>query len=97
MSGTVLTKFMEVSEMTAIAKPLYKIADLSNMILRAYITGDQLPTTKINDKVTISTDDGHGGYHQDEGIIVWISSKSEFTPKTIQTKDERAIWFTPSK
>src|SRR5690606_11066264 len=71
-------------------KPLYKIADLSSMILRAYITGNQLPNVKLNQKVQVLTDDGNGGYHTTEGIITWINSKAEFTPKTIQTKDERA-------
>lgn len=88
--GTVLTKYAEVNEMTSQGKPLYKIADLSAIILRAYITGNQLPNVKLNQEVTVSTDDGKGGYKQTKGIITWISDKAEFTPKTIQTKDERA-------
>ena len=88
--GTVLTKYAEVNEMTAPGKALYKIADLSTIILRAYITGDQLPSVKLNQKVTVNTDDGKGGFKQTEGVITWISDKAEFTPKTIQTKDERA-------
>ena len=90
VNGTVLTKYAEVSEITAIGKPLYKIADLSNIILRAYITGNQLPQVKLSQKVTVLTDNGKGGYDEIEGIITWISDKAEFTPKTIQTKDERA-------
>ncbi len=89
-NGTVLAKYAEANEMTATGKPLYKIADLSNIILRAYITGDQLPQVKLNQKVKVLTDDGKGGYKETTGTIVWINSKAEFTPKTIQTKDERA-------
>ena len=89
-AGTVLTKYAETNEMTAQGKPLYKIADLSTIILRAYITGNQLPLIKLNQKIKVNTDDGKGGYKEAEGTITWISDKSEFTPKTIQTKDERA-------
>ena len=90
VKGTVLTKYAEQYEMAARGKPLYKIADISTIILRAYITGDQLHQVKINDKVKVFTDDGKGGYKETEGVITWISDKSEFTPKTIQTKNERA-------
>lgn len=88
--GTVLAKYAETNEMTATGKPLYKIADLSNIILRAYITGNQLPQVKLNQKVKVLTDDGKGGFNETEGTITWINDKAEFTPKTIQTKDERA-------
>ena len=90
INGTVLTKYAEANEVASIGKPLYKIADLSNMILRVYITGNQLPQIKLNQKVKVLTDDGKGGYNEAEGRISWISDKAEFTPKTIQTKDERA-------
>lgn len=90
IDGTVLVKYAEAREMTAIGKPVYKIADLSQLILRAYITGNQLPEVKVNQMVQVLTDDGKGGYHQTAGSITWISSEAEFTPKTIQTKDERA-------
>ncbi len=89
-NGTVLTKYAEANEMTASGKPLYKIADLSNIILRAYITGDQLPQIKLNQKVKVLTDDGKGSYKETDGVIIWINDKAEFTPKTIQTKNERA-------
>lgn len=89
-NGTVLTKYAEANEMTATGKPLYKIADLSNIILRAYITGDQLTQVKLNQTVKVLTDDGKGGYKETEGTISWINDKAEFTPKTIQTKNERA-------
>ena len=88
--GTVLTKYAEQYEMAVLGKPLYKIADISTIILRVYITGDQLHQVKIGEKLKVFTDDGKGGYKETEGIITWISDKSEFTPKTIQTKNERA-------
>lgn len=90
VQGTVLTKYAESYEMAMAGKPLYKIADLSTIILRAYITGDQLTQTKISQKVKVLTDDGKGGFKEAEGAITWINDKSEFTPKTIQTKNERA-------
>jgi HlyD family secretion protein len=90
VKGTVLTKYAEQYEMAAVGKPLYKIADISTIILRAYITGDQLQQIKLGEKVKVFTDDGKGGYRETEGVITWISDKSEFTPKTIQTKNERA-------
>ncbi len=88
--GTVLTKYAEVNEVTTTAQPLYKIADLRELILRVYITGNQFAGIKLNQQVAVLTDDGKGGYREYAGIVEWISSKAEFTPKTIQTKDERA-------
>lgn len=90
VNGTVLTKYAEVNEMVSAGKPLYKIADLSDIILRVYITGSQLPRLKLNQEVTVLTDDGDGKYKETTGTIIWISDKAEFTPKAIQTKDERA-------
>ena len=90
LQGTVLTKYAKENEMSAMGKPLYKIADLSTLILRVYVSGDQLADIKLNQKISVMTDDGKGGYHTTEGIITWISDKAEFTPKTIQTKNERA-------
>tara|TARA_R110002050_G_scaffold18382_3_gene53760 strand:+ start:1996 stop:2898 length:903 start_codon:yes stop_codon:yes gene_type:complete len=90
VKGKVLSKYAEQYEMTAAGKPLYKIADLSQIILRSYVSGNQLPQVKLNQKVTVYTDNGEGGFNEREGEIVWISDQSEFTPKTIQTKDERA-------
>ncbi len=90
VSGTVLTKYAEAKEMANVGKALYKIADLSSITLRVYISGDQLPKIKLNEKVKVLTDDGDGAYKEDEGVVTWISDKAEFTPKTIQTKDERA-------
>ncbi|HZV68730.1 MAG TPA: efflux RND transporter periplasmic adaptor subunit [Saprospiraceae bacterium] len=88
--GTVITKYAEANEMAVQGKPLYKIADLSSLIFRAYITANQLPQITLNQKVNVLTDDGQGQYKETEGIITWISDKAEFTPKTIQTKEERA-------
>jgi HlyD family secretion protein len=90
VNGTVLTKYANAFEMVSVGKPLYKIADLTTIILRAYITGNQLPVIKLNQKVKVFTDDGKGGFKETEGAITWINDKAEFMPKTIQTKDERA-------
>ena len=90
VNGTVLTKYANENELAVQGKPLYKIADLSTIILRAYITGDQLPQLKLNQAVKVNTDDGKEGFKQTEGTVTWINDKAEFTPKTIQTKDERA-------
>jgi HlyD family secretion protein len=90
VNGSVLTKYAETNEMAVAGKPLYKVADLSTIILRAYITGDQLPKVKLNQNVKVLVDSADGKYRELQGQIEWISSKAEFTPKTIQTKDERA-------
>jgi HlyD family secretion protein len=90
VTGMVLTKYADQGEFTAAGKALYKIADLSTMKLRAYITGNQLAQVKLDQPVTVKIDDGKGGYREMKGVISWISDKAEFTPKTIQTKDERA-------
>jgi HlyD family secretion protein len=90
ISGTVLTRYALQGEMTAVGKALYKIANLDTLLLRAYIIGTQLPQVKLGQSVTVRIDAGNKNYKQYPGIISWISDKSEFTPKTIQTKDERA-------
>lgn len=89
LNGTVLTTYTEQNEITAPGKPLYKIADLSALTLRAYITGSQLPQVKLGQAVRVLVDDGEGGYTEHSGTITWIADKAEFTPKTIQTKEER--------
>ncbi|WP_064196876.1 MULTISPECIES: HlyD family secretion protein [Emticicia] len=89
IAGTVLVKYAESNEMTGMGKPLYKIADLSTMTLRAYVSGTQLGQVKVNQPVKIFIDNGKDAYKEMQGTISWISSKAEFTPKTIQTKDER--------
>ncbi len=90
VTGTVLTKYADANEFTATGKALYKIADLSTMKLRVYITGNQLALVKLNQVIKVFVDNGKGGYKELKGTISWISDKAEFTPKTIQTKDERA-------
>lgn len=90
VSGTVLTKYAEQGEVTAPGKALYKISDLSLITLRAYITGVQLPKVRTGQTVTVLVDNGEDSYKNYEGNITWISDKAEFTPKTIQTKEERA-------
>ncbi|MEJ0102143.1 MAG: HlyD family efflux transporter periplasmic adaptor subunit [Bacteroidota bacterium] len=89
-AGTVLTKYAEPGEITSAGKALYKIADLSIITLRAYITGTQLPVVKLGQQVKVLVDDGKDKYKELPGTITWVSDKAEFTPKTIQTKDERA-------
>lgn len=90
IDGTILTRYAEAHELVTPGKPLYKVADMSTLQLRAYISGNQIPLVKLNQQVRVFVDDGSGGYNEFPGTIAWISSKAEFTPKTIQTKDERA-------
>ncbi|HEY6902182.1 MAG TPA: HlyD family efflux transporter periplasmic adaptor subunit [Puia sp.] len=90
IKGTVLIKYALEGEMTTTGKALYKIANLDTLTLRAYVTGAQLTTVKLNQPVKVYTDEGADKYREYTGQVYWISDKSEFTPKTIQTKDERA-------
>ena len=90
IAGTVLTNYALKGEMQTFGKPLYKIANTDVLTLKAYITGDQLSQIKLGQQVTVRTDAGKGEYRTYQGEIIWISQKSEFTPKTIQTKSERA-------
>ena len=90
IAGTVTTKYAEQGEITAAGKALYKIADLSYLNLRAYITGVQLSQVKLGQIIKVFIDDGAKKYKEYPGTITWISDKAEFTPKTIQTKEERA-------
>jgi HlyD family secretion protein len=90
ISGTVLVKYAEAGEVTAMGRPLFKIADLENIFLRAYITSAQLTQIQLGQPVIIYSDFGDIGRREYEGIIIWISAEAEFTPKTIQTKEERA-------
>jgi HlyD family secretion protein len=90
INGTVLTKYAEAKESTMVGKPLYKIAELNVIILRAYLTNTQLQKVKVGQPVKVLVDEGKDAYKTYEGKLEWISSKAEFTPKTIQTKDERA-------
>ena len=90
VAGTVLTTYAKQSEVASAGKPLYKIANLKTMTLRAYVSGEQLPQLQIGQHVTVLLDDGSKNYKETDGTISWISDKAEFTPKTIQTKSERA-------
>jgi HlyD family secretion protein len=90
VTGIVLTKYANAGEFATMGKPLYKIADVRDMTLRAYITGDQLASVKTGQVVSVMVDNGAENMKTLSGTITWISSKAEFTPKTIQTKDERA-------
>ena len=88
--GTVLVNYALKGEMQTFGKPLYKIANMETLTLKAYITGDQLTQIKLGQQVTVRTDAGKGEYRTYQGEITHISNKAEFTPKTIQTKSERA-------
>ena len=90
IKGTVLVKYAEAGELTGSGKPLFKIADIENMILRAYITSDIITKLKLSQEVKVFADFGEKEMREYPGTIVWISDKAEFTPKTIQTKKERA-------
>jgi HlyD family secretion protein len=90
IDGTILVKYAETGEVTAQGKPLFKIADVSTITLRAYVTADQLSKLKIGQKVKVQSDFGKKESREYSGTITWISDKSEFTPKTVQTRDERA-------
>ncbi|MDR2955650.1 MAG: HlyD family efflux transporter periplasmic adaptor subunit [Prevotella sp.] len=89
IEGTVLNKYVEVKEMTAPGKPLYRIADTKHLFLRAYIVSDQLPEVKTGQEVTVFINTADKEQKSYKGTVSWISNKAEFTPKTIQTKDER--------
>ena len=88
--GTVLEKYVERGEFVAVGKPLFKLADTQNMYMRAYVTSAQLQTVKLGQKVKVFADYGNGQKKEYDGTITWISSRSEFTPKSILTDDERA-------
>jgi len=90
VNGTVLTKYAMAGEMAAPGKALYSIGDLSVITLRVYVTGTQLAQLKLDQPVKVFVDSTADTYQEYPGVISWISDKAEFTPKTIQTKDERA-------
>ena len=90
ISGTILVKYAQEGELATIGKPLVKVADLNNIYLRAYFTSDQLANIKLGDEVTVTADFGGEERYDYIGRVAWISAESEFTPKSIQTKDSRA-------
>lgn len=89
VKGTIIGKYAEEGEFTTVGKPLFKVADLDTITLKAYVTQSQLTKLKFRDKVRVFADFGEKERREYEGIISWISDKAEFTPKTIQTKEER--------
>jgi HlyD family secretion protein len=89
IKGTVLTKYAEPNEVTTFGKPVYKIANLTSLDLRVYVSGAQLPYIKIGQKVEVRYDRDEKTNNSVEGEVTWISETAEFTPKTIQTKEER--------
>ncbi|MDR2232646.1 MAG: efflux RND transporter periplasmic adaptor subunit [Tannerella sp.] len=90
ITGTVLAKYAEAGELAVVGKPLFKVADLQHVYLRAYFTSDQLSTIKLGQPVKVFADFGGNNRREYQGTITWISDKSEFTPKSIQTKNDRA-------
>ena len=90
IAGTVLAKYAEAGELATMGKPLFKVADMEQMYIRAYITSEQLSQVKLGQKVTVFSDYGNDERIEYPGVVTWISDRSEFTPKTILTKDERA-------
>ncbi len=90
VNGTVLVRYAYAGEMAAAGKPLYSIANTDTITLKAFVTGTQLPQIKLNQEVDVRIDEGEHQYKHYKGHIYWISGKAEFTPKTIQTKEERA-------
>ena len=90
IKGTVLTKYAEPGEYAAPGRALFKVANVEDMKLRAYITADQLTGLKIGQQVKVYADQGKDDRKEYDGTVTWISDKAEFTPKTIQTRDERA-------
>jgi len=90
VAGTVLAKYSEAGEFAALGRALFKVADIDNIRLRAYITAEQLTALKLGQQVRVFADQGNSGRKEYAGTLIWISDKAEFTPKTIQTRDERA-------
>ena len=89
IAGTILEKYVEQGEFVTVGKPLFKIADISHIIMRAYVTSAQLQQIKVGQKVKVMADYGNKQVKEYDGTVTWISSQSEFTPKTIVTDDER--------
>jgi HlyD family secretion protein len=89
VNGTVLTKLAEPSEVVAFGKPLYRIANMEHLTLRAFISGDQLSSVKLGQEVEVLTDGPDDTMDTQKGTVSWVAANAEFTPKTIQTKEER--------
>jgi len=89
INGLVISKLIEQGEMITVGKPIYKIADMSSMLLRVYVSGEQLPHIKLGQQVEVLIDKDAESNTALSGEITWISEKAEFTPKIIQTKKDR--------
>ncbi len=90
ITGTIINKYIEENELAYQGKPLFKMADLTNMFIKVYITEDELASVKLGQKAIVRLDNKDGKPIRLEGKVSWISPKAEFTPKMIQTKNERA-------
>lgn len=90
INGTVLAKYAEPGEITGTGKPLFKIADMDHLYLRAYVTSTQLARVRLGGKATVYADFGDHNRKEYSGTVTWIADEAEFTPKTILTDDERA-------
>lgn len=90
ISGVVIEKYAQSGEFATTGKPLFKVADISNIYIRAYITADQLTGLKLGQTIKVYADQGKNDRKEYDGTLTWIADKAEFTPKTIQTRDERA-------
>lgn len=89
IEGVVLATFSEQHEITTTGRPLYKIANLDRLILRAYLSGSQLPHVALGQEVEVRIDEDESSDRSLRGVVTWIASEAEFTPKLIQTKEER--------
>lgn len=90
IDGTVMVKYVEKGELAVQGRTLFKVANINDMYLKAYITSGQISGLKIDQEVKVYADSGDSDRREYRGVITWISDKAEFTPKTIQTRDERA-------
>jgi HlyD family secretion protein len=92
ISGTIIEKYSEAGEITAAGKPLFKMADLTLIRLKVYVSGAEIGKIHTGQTVSVRIDDGKKGYRTFQGVISWVSDKAEFTPKIIQTKEERVTF-----
>jgi HlyD family secretion protein len=90
LAGTILAKYAEAGELTQADRALFKVADMNRLFLRAYVTADQLSAIRTGQAVTVYADAGQSERKEYRGTVTWISDRAEFTPKTIQTRNERA-------
>ncbi len=89
ITGHVITRFIEPGEFVTIGKPLFSLAKLDTVTMKAYVSGDQLPSLQLNQSVTVVSDGGNGSYKEFPGIIYFIASRAEFAPRNLQTREDR--------